>query len=1027
MNKLEPHDFVLFRRPLFPYRMLRRINMRLAQNPGSLKLLLCQAYKRRVLREALYLASPELYDSLLKLEETSPSEPGEQKVMLSLYKYLVRATSRCTPFGLFAGYFAATLSDYSHIRFSGRIKKHTTLSAEVLQQIAGQLRGTYLADTLDVNSSLYTNGSFLRFSQRVVNQNGGFEFALKEVHADRFLIAAKSAAQHGATASSVVDALNREGLSHWEAKDFVSQLRAEQILVDATEPMVSQTTFQNVLKSHAHANRLLTKVFRDVTALSKIKQDGPARFAALETSLKNAGLTWRNPVQVDMEIETSYSTVSRKTVAGIVSDLEKLIQTTENRIPVALKSFATRFYQRYGDKQVPLLQVLDPALGIGYGDNESTYFGHVPIASGGEGKQKQTYTAIERVKLIDRAYHDARHSSRKFYLLNDEDLALVRPEKPPRIAEGISVLGNVFSSDERTFDQGKYFFELRGISGPGSLNLIARFADADTSLAERLITAHARETVQHPNAIVAQVDFVPPGRDANVARRPGLGNSHLTLLSGKSGLGKTIAASDLMVSVRAGQVILTSATMQKRIIPRITTAYNPRLGPPVYQFLADLSASNTALTPIWDWGHLSELPFLPRIQYKGIILQKACWNLDSSAIPASELSDQELVNWWRNLEKDLDLPRYVQIGTGDQLLSIDGHSAPAARICLNKLRKDKKLRIYEALHALKYGFLQTDRKYYFNEMVIPILNHCKPNSNEPLVGPQKQESTRWVSAKDGWTYLKIYASEETCETLLTGKLFDFCMKLQKSNRIKGWFFLRFKDPDPHIRLRLFTGPGRKQSSDFASSLARDLKDEIESGLVFRFQSELYERELERYSSIAYEHIESIFCCDSLAIASSLSLLHTTGRQQQRWLVALMACDGLLNAFGKYRPQMKIQILQAAGSVLEKSELISLDQQFRQQKQQIACAMNADDYFLSDVRQLLEERNSQVMYTLAGSSISDPGKQQTLLIDLLHLCCNRLFISDQRRQEHAIYHFLKKFYDYQLKNKNSLSKNLISNR
>lgn len=1027
MNKLEPHDFVLFRRPLFPYRMLRRINMRLAQNPGSFKSVLCKAYKRHVLREALYLASPELYDSLLKLEKTASTEPGEQKVMLSLYKYIVRATSRCTPFGLFAGYFPATLSEYSHIRFTGRIKKHTTLSAQVLQQIAGQLRGTDPDDTVYLNSSLYPNGASLRFSQRVVSQNGSSEFVLKEVHADQFLIAAKSAALHGATASTVADALTREGLSHWEAADFVSKLRAEQILVDSAEPMVSQTTFQNVLKGYARANRLLTKVFRDASALSNMKQDNPARFAPLETSLKNAGLTGRNPVQIDMEIETSYSTVSRKAVAGIVSDLEKLIRTTENRIPVALKSFAIRFYQRYGDKQVPLLQVLDPALGIGYGNIESSHFGHVPILSGGEGKQTQTYAAIERVKLIDRAYHEARYANRKLYLLNDEDLALVRPEKPARIAEGISVLGSVFSSDEGKFDEGKYFFELRGISGPGSLNLIARFADADAPLAERLITAHARETAQHPNAIVAQVNFVPPGKDANVARRPDLGNSHLTLLSGKSDSGETIATSDLLVSVRAGQVILTSASMQKRIIPRVTTAYNPRRGPSAYQFLADLATGDTALTPIWDWGHLSELPFLPRIQYKGIILQKACWNLGSSALPASDLSDQELVNWWRKLEKDLDLPRYVQIGTGDQLLSIDGHSAPAARICLNKLRKNKSLRIYEALHALKYGFLQTDRKYYFNEMVIPILNHSKQNSTELLANPQKQESKRWVSSKDGWTYLKIYASEETCERLLTGKLFDFCMKLQKSNRIKGWFFLRFKDPDPHIRLRLFTGPGKKQSSSFASSLAQDLKNEIESGLVFRFQSELYERELERYSSIPYEHIESIFCCDSLAIASSLSLLHITGRQQQRWLVALMACDGLLNAFGKYHPELKIQTLQAAGCMLEKNELISLNQQFRQQKQQIACAMNADDYFLSDVRQILEERNSKVTYTLAGNPVSDPVKQHELLIDLMHLCCNRLFISDQRRQEHAIYHFLKKFYDYQLKNKNSLSKNLISNR
>jgi thiopeptide-type bacteriocin biosynthesis protein len=1021
MNKLELHDFVVLRRPLLPYSILRKLNGQLKKRPDSLKALLCQAYKRPILREALYLASPALYDSLVKMESMGQAEPADPKVMLSLYKYVARAASRCTPFGLFAGYFVAELSEYTQIEFSGRIKKHTTLNAHVLQQIAHQLRPENTDDVLRVNNSLYRNGDYLRFTERAPTGEGTFEFALKEVQNDLYLATALQAARSGAKVSTIVQALRRQGLPHRHASEYVAQLCAEQILTGNTEPLVSLSTFQNALKVISQTESQLVKVFRDTAALAGRKDNDPARFAALEASLSAAGIAERNLVQIDMEFETTMSTVSRESVKGIVADLGKLLRTTQNRKPEALKSFATRFYQRYGDKQVPLLQALDPALGIGYGHMNSSYFGHVPMASQTKQSQATAPSAVERFKLIDRAYHDARHFKRKFYFLTDEDLKLIQPEHPPRIAEGVSVLGNLFCSGERDFDRGDYFFDLRGLSGPGSLHFLSRFADADTSLADRLRAVKAKETAQYPGAIVAEVNFVPAGRDANVARRPSLGDYHINLLCGPGQSGTSIAASDLMVSVRAGQVIVSSASLRKRIIPRLTTAYNPRLGPSAYQFLADVAVSENALTPLWDWGRLSDSPFLPRIQYRGIVLRKACWNLGPSSIPKKALSDQELVRWWQGLEKELDMPRFVLIGTGDQLLSIDGHSAPAVRICLDKLRREKSLCIQESLHSVKYGLLHAGRKMHLNEMVIPIFNHVEPKVVEPLLTTHQQASKRWVSAQDGWTYLKIYASEETCERLLVGKLFDFCLTLQQSNCIKGWFFLRFKDPDPHIRLRLFTGPGKQQSARFAISLTKKLKDEIESGLVFRLQSELYERELERYSSVGYEDIESIFCSDSYAIASSIALLQLNGQQTQRWLVAMIACDGLLTAFGKYNPAMKLQTLQAAGNVLEKNDLIALDQQFRQHREHIAAVMASNSTVLAEIRQQLNERNAKITHTLARNPISDHQIQQTLIIDLMHLCCNRLFISDQRRQEYAIYHFLKKFYDYQLKNKKSFAK------
>ena len=59
--------------------------------------------KNTVLREAIYLASPELYTQILKWENDELKGVKKiEKLKYSILKYFTRITTRCTPFGLFA-------------------------------------------------------------------------------------------------------------------------------------------------------------------------------------------------------------------------------------------------------------------------------------------------------------------------------------------------------------------------------------------------------------------------------------------------------------------------------------------------------------------------------------------------------------------------------------------------------------------------------------------------------------------------------------------------------------------------------------------------------------------------------------------------------------------------------------------------------------------------------------------------------------------------------------------------------------
>jgi len=53
-----------------------------------------------------------------------------------------------------------------------------------------------------------------------------------------------------------------------------------------------------------------------------------------------------------------------------------------------------------------------------------------------------------------------------------------------------------------------------------------------------------------------------------------------------------------------------------------------------------------------------------------------------------------------------------------------------------------------------------------------------------------------------WLYYKIYCGAKTADLLLTDTLRPLLNRLTATNQINQWFFIRYTDPENHIRLRL---------------------------------------------------------------------------------------------------------------------------------------------------------------------------------------------------------------------------------
>ena len=59
-----------------------------------------------------------------------------------------------------------------------------------------------------------------------------------------------------------------------------------------------------------------------------------------------------------------------------------------------------------------------------------------------------------------------------------------------------------------------------------------------------------------------------------------------------------------------------------------------------------------------------------------------------------------------------------------------------------------------------------------------------------------------------WLYVKLYGPAAGEDALLTGPVRDLAGRCSTTGDADGWFFLRYADPEPHLRLRLHGEPDR---------------------------------------------------------------------------------------------------------------------------------------------------------------------------------------------------------------------------
>ena len=283
---------------------------------------------------------------------------------------------------------------------------------------------------------------------------------------------------------------------------------------------------------------------------------------------------------------------------------------------------------------------------------------------------------------------------------------------------------------------------------------------------------------------------------------------------------------DLLVSVHGEQIILRSARLGRRVVPRLTSAHNFEMSQGIYRFSVRCSRRGPPADLAWDWGPLRDAPFLPRVVCGRLVLSRATWQVgEDEWKPLGQAQGAmrfRLVQSWRHARR---LPRWIALAEADNELPIDLDNVLAVDTLVELVKGQKRSHTGRVVPRPGRNFAPRPRRpiraRIGGAVGAPgatrpvhltgrrdVRRRLRASTRVPHLSSSPRCRRRSFPPGSEWLFAKLYSGPATADQVLRDVVRPVVERVLSAGAADRWFFIRYGDPDWHLRLRFHGHPAR---------------------------------------------------------------------------------------------------------------------------------------------------------------------------------------------------------------------------
>ena len=1038
---IKPLGFSVIRTPYLPENTIDVLaNCQQAENAESIRQSLRELIKLsqdKNIIKAIEFASENLASKIDNLSDELSTD--NLKLASSIYKYITRMSTRSTPFGAFSSVMTVANKKQTEINISTALQLYLRIDNTCVLALARRLEKKAIKAKnqnllIRKNTSLYTIAGEIRYI--VKNSHKQFDdFKLDTVEESTAINKALSLAPQWLSVATLSAELAKvyPQIKTRQLSNFIFELIKNQLLEsNLTIVVSSRNSFEALLQRARQSQVAKEDTSQMERILSLLKQ-----VTNLQESTENNKLKQAQEILIDllpdMEIKRwlhvdSFRDGQRSSLGE--DEINKLLTTVTPLLEYlwkpnkAIDDFTQKFIATYGEAEVPLLAALDVDNGIAFGQRRG---GGSPLLKG--------VLAAKRAANIETLWQpldqffmnkiiETIGNGKKVVKISSQEIEKYKiflPQPKYKFCSSASIHATMLEAEK-----GETLYQIKSISGPSSLMLLGRFCCGDKSLSTECAKVAQLEQENDATSVYAEIIHIQQALTANVSCRPHLRAYEIVYGPGDSSLetDKQIHCDDLYLVVKSGRLCLFSKKLAKEIKPRLASAHNTGgLNLPIYQFLHAMQGIDGWISDLPLNNVLSTLAYLPEIRIDNIIISPTRWLLSGAEIKEIHKNNSidAKLNALQILKNTKQLCRYVEISEGDNTLEFDLEAPFSSLLLINEIKNKETVTLLASNKKRTNSVFKQKKGPYRHEFILPCLLQT---NNRPAATFNFQKKQLGINAlKDltslpgeNWKYLKIYTGEATADKLLTATITPVATELMAQGSIEKWFFIRYQDPDFHLRVRF------KLSQPFNTDalnkrIYQPLKTLYKQGLIKRIVEDSYRPEYHRYGGKKILALcEQLFYLNSVIVSDVIRFsANAANKNEQRWKMCLYlswkltlgGSDSLEQMEQFYKKTAAAYDQEFASSTTSKK---NLSDNYRQSMKDVIECLQPGYYQSTNTQiktSIIPQYHTTIKRLKAQCKKENVNILQ-ILQSVIHMDCNRFFVLNQRANEWIIYHYLSRY-------------------